>query len=88
MVHGDLSECDPRGLMREAYRIEGISEAECRSIFLDWVLGIDDTIELNDGIEFLLHNFGKNRQSHPMTKILVEGLEMSARPKRRRGRSR
>ena len=30
---------DPRGLIRESYRIEGITEAECRSIFMDWALG-------------------------------------------------
>ena len=32
---------DPKGLIREAYRIEGISEPECRSIFMDWALSSD-----------------------------------------------
>ena len=31
---------DPRGLILESYRIEGITEGQCRSIFLDWALGI------------------------------------------------
>ena len=33
---------DPRNLIREAYRIEGITLADCRSIFLDWALGLKD----------------------------------------------
>ena len=27
---------DPKGLIRESYRMEGIGPAECRSNFLDW----------------------------------------------------
>jgi len=30
---------DPRGLIREAYKIDGITASQCRSIFLDWALG-------------------------------------------------
>ena len=33
---------DPKGLIREAYRIEGIALPECRSIFLDWALSLPD----------------------------------------------
>ena len=33
-TRGDAA--DPKRLVAEAYRIEGITEAECRSIFLDW----------------------------------------------------
>ena len=40
MPRGD--ELDPKNLIREAYRIEGISEPECRSIFLDWALSLKD----------------------------------------------
>ena len=32
---------DPKGLIREAYRIDGIGAGECRSIFMDWALSID-----------------------------------------------
>ena len=31
---------DPKGLISEAYKIEGITLGECRSIFLDWALGL------------------------------------------------
>ena len=43
---------DAKGLIREAYRIEGISAPECRSIFLDWALGYGD--DPKDGIVALL----------------------------------
>ena len=32
-------EQDPRGLIYESYRIEDVTEAQCRSIFFDWALG-------------------------------------------------
>jgi hypothetical protein len=31
-------EIDPRGMIYESYRIEGISLEECRMIFLDWAM--------------------------------------------------
>jgi hypothetical protein len=31
---------DPKGLIRESFRIEGITGAECRSIFVDWALSV------------------------------------------------
>jgi hypothetical protein len=40
MPKGDLA-IDPRGLIYEAYRME-IGPAECRSIFLDWALGLPE----------------------------------------------
>jgi hypothetical protein len=46
-VKGDAR--DPRALIREAFRIDGIVIEECRGIFLDWALGVpdgDDTQEL------------------------------------------
>ena len=39
MNKGNLKE-DPRGLLFEAYRIDGITSHECKTIFLDWVLGL------------------------------------------------
>jgi hypothetical protein len=34
---------DPKGLIREAFRIDGITDAECRSIFVDWALSVQAT---------------------------------------------
>ncbi|MGB1096749.1 MAG: hypothetical protein ACPG09_09845, partial [Paracoccaceae bacterium] len=61
MKKGD--ENDPKGLISEAYNIDGITAGECRSIFLDWALGVPiedeeafvmlqpDTFE--DGLKYL-----------------------------------
>ena len=38
MSEGDFH--DPKGLVREAYMIEGITLPECRSILLDWALSL------------------------------------------------
>jgi hypothetical protein len=36
----DLAAADPKGLVRESYRIEGITPGECRSILVDWALSL------------------------------------------------
>jgi len=41
-MEDDAHPLDPRGLIREAYRMKGLTKAGCRSIFLDWALGLDD----------------------------------------------
>lgn len=74
---------DPKGLIREAYRIDGITLAECRSIFLDWALSVP-TDDLQQVIGQLLERYGQEAQ-HPMTTVLKEGLATSDRPKRRGG---
>ena len=40
-----LEEADPKGLIRESYRIEGIEAPECRSIFLDWAISLPPGVE-------------------------------------------
>lgn len=72
---------DPKGLMHEAYRIDGIATSECRSIFLDWALSVDG--DLRAALERLL----VGRPEHPMTEVLREGLADVARTGRRGGRA-
>ena len=82
---------DPRGLIREAYRIEGITEADCRSIFLDWALGIPQDADMPAQLRLLLERHGAEAPEHPMTGVLRAGLERGAKPRRRggwRGRAR
>jgi hypothetical protein len=75
---------DPKGLIREAFRIDGITEAECRSIFVDWALSVahEDPRAL---IETLIARHGADAQGHPMLAVLTEGLAAPARPRRRGG---
>lgn len=77
---------DPKGLIREAYVIDGISEPECRAIFMDWALSQSDA-DPRDVIAGLLERYGADAPDHPMSKVLREGLQAPAKAKRRGGRS-
>lgn len=75
---------DPKGLIREAYRIDGIGAPECRSIFLDWALGAPD--DANAAITALLDAYGPENPDHPMTQVLRAALDAAPTPRRRGGR--
>lgn len=75
---------DPRNLIAEAFRIEGITEGECRSIFLDWALGAPD--DPAPHIRALLDRHGGLAPEHPMTRVLSAGLDRAGAPRRRGGR--
>lgn len=79
-----MSVTDPRGLIREAYRIEGITEGECRSIFLDWALGREGEDRSAD-IDALLALYRDGAPEHPMTRVLEQARAAPPRPKRRGG---
>lgn len=88
MDKGNL-DIDPRGLIFESYRMDGIRVEECRSIFLDWALGMPEAADMPAALETLKAEYGVNNPDHPMSGIIEEGLtRQSASPKRRRGRSR
>lgn len=76
---------DPRGLMQDAYQIDGISEPECRSIFLDWAIGVPVGEDMAGMIQILLGRHA-DAPDHPMTKVLREGLDRPPRAGRRGGR--
>ena len=44
----DLTEADPKGLVRESYNIDGISYGECGQIFIDWVLSLPVVVNTAD----------------------------------------
>jgi hypothetical protein len=77
---------DPKGLIYEAYRIEGITAAECRSIFLDWALSLPLEADTADTIAALNASYANRvAHDHPMTIVLTEGLNAKAVPRRRGG---
>ncbi len=80
-----VDENDPKGLIRESYRIEGITEAECRSIFLDWAIGVPVGVEAREMVTALLERYGAANPDHPMTEVLKGGLGTADRPMRRGG---
>ena len=82
----DKSEADPKGLVRESYAIEGITEAECKSIFIDWALSLKVTAP-HEAMRALLVHYGEGAPDHPMTAILTQGLAAPTKPQRRGGRT-
>ncbi|WP_306044209.1 hypothetical protein [Nioella sp. MMSF_3534] len=77
---------DPKNLIREAYRIEGITDGECRSIFVDWALSLTDPDPLPH-IRVLLDRYRTDAPDHPMTAVLEQGLANPPAAKRRGGRA-
>lgn len=82
----DKDVADPKGLVRESYAIEGITEAECKSIFIDWALSLKDA-DPHEAMRALLVYYGEGAPDHPMTAILTAGLTAPTRPQRRGGRT-
>ncbi len=87
MTRAPADPADPKGLIREAYRIDAISLAECRSIFLDWALSLADAGQARAAITELLARYGVTAADHPMTATLQAGLAPQPTPRRRGGRS-
>lgn len=81
-----LSDIDPRGLIEDAYCIEGIGEPECRSIFLDWAIGVPPDRDAAQMAALLLAHYGETHPDHPMSRVLREGQGPAAAPGRRGGR--
>ncbi|NAZ35417.1 hypothetical protein [Rubellimicrobium sp. CFH 75288] len=75
---------DPKGLVREAYAIEGITAPECRSIFLDWALSLPEGTAVEAAARACLARHG--REGHPMTAVLSEAAAPAPAPGRRGGR--
>lgn len=75
---------DPKGLIYEAYRIDGITKSQCRTIFLDWALSLGVERETNSALRNLLALYGTD-PDHPMSEVMSEGLHAIATPRRRGG---
>lgn len=87
MQKGEIS-CDPRGLIYEAYRIEGIDEPACRTVFLDWALGVAQSDDTVAHIQTMLAHYGPDWPDHPMTQILRAGVTQTTTAPKRRSRRR
>ena len=68
-----LTEADPKGLVRESYAIDGITAAECRSIFLDWALSLPVAADVPIAAAALIAHYAAKTPQHPMSGVLQEG---------------
>jgi hypothetical protein len=83
----ELNEADPKGLVRESYRIEGITPGECRSIFMDWALSLPVGAPVADAARVLIATYAVPEPEHPMSTVLGEALATPDHPRRRGGRT-
>ncbi len=81
----DTDAIDPKGLIRESYRIDGITGGECRSIFLDWAISVPVGEDSRVYVRSLLDRYGEASPDHPMTQVLREALADAGQARRRGG---
>lgn len=81
----NLAEADPKGLIRESYAIEGISDGECRSIFMDWALSLPAGACIDAPLQRLIAHYARPHPDHPMSAILMAALAPADGPRRRGG---
>ena len=80
---GDIL-CDKKGLIFEAYNIGDIDSGSCRVIFFDWLMSLDPSFDQSEAIDSLLQAYAANFPNHPMTKLLIEGIDKNLRIRKRR----
>ncbi|MGB0958617.1 MAG: hypothetical protein ACPGVK_00075 [Halocynthiibacter sp.] len=81
-----MNDIDPRNLIRESYRIEGITAPDCRAIFFDWALGMSGQGDMAAMLRALLDQYAPDNPDHPMTDVLKEAIEKPEKTGRRGGR--
>lgn len=85
-----LDRADPKRLVFESFRIDGITPEECRSIFVDWALSLPEGVNAGAAARLLLDAYAPKAQAagevgHPMVKVLVEGATAAEVTPRRKG---
>ena len=80
---GDIY-CDEKGLIFEAYNIENIDSSSCRVIFFDWLISLDQSINQGQAIIELLKAYSSRFPNHPMTELLIEGLNQNSGLRRKK----
>jgi len=83
-VQRDRDPNDPKNLIYESFRIDGITPEECRSIFVDWALSLEAP-DPKPAISALLDKYAGEPDIHPMKAVLRDGLTAAPKARRRGG---
>ncbi len=78
---------DKIGLIFEAYNIEDIDSSSCRVIFFNWLTSLDQSYDQDEAIKALLEHYSPKFPYHPMTKLLIEGIDRNSELRQRRRRA-
>lgn len=81
----DLTDADPKGLIRESYQIDGITAGECRSVFMDWALSLPVGAGFKDALDVLITRYAETEPNHPMSVVMREGMAAPEAEARRKG---
>ena len=79
---------DPRGLIREAFRIDGIGAEDCRAIFFDWVMGLKPGEDVRAHADALRGLYADQPSDHPMHALLSDAAKAPGQSQRGRRRRR
>ena len=83
---GDMH-CDKIGLIFEAYNIKNIDLNSCRIIFFEWLMSLDPSLDQGEAIQELLNHYGSKFPGHPMTNLLITGIDKKNEIRQRRKRA-
>ena len=83
---GDIHS-DKKGLIFEAYNIKDVDSSSCRIIFFDWLMSLDPSLDQGEAIQELLTHYAPKFPGHPMTKLLVTGIDKNMENRQRRKRA-
>jgi hypothetical protein len=76
---------DPKALIFESFRMEGITASECRTIFLDWALSLPVEHDTASSLKLLIEKYAADNPDHPMMDVMRQGLTTMGAPRRRGG---
>ncbi len=82
-----VEEADRKGLIRESYAIDGITDGECKSIFVDWALSVPAGVDTADALRAVVAHYALERPDHPMSLVLTQALMPADTPRRKGGRA-
>ena len=77
----ELAVADPKGLVRESYRIDGITLGECRSIFLDWALSLVTGQDVPTAINRLIAEYCAGNSWLKFIDVYAPMLDAQGRPR-------
>lgn len=78
---------DPKRVIAESFRIEGITEPECRALFFDWALGLPEDADSRAMVAELVTRHADEARDHPMMVTLQAALAEPPAKRRRGGRA-
>lgn len=69
----NYTHADPKNILAKAYQMPTITDEECRTVFLSWIMSVDDQ-DVPQKIELLYKTYAPLHPDHTLTNLLKDGL--------------